>query len=65
MSKAIHSQNIMKSLYFFVFWLNVEKTLGDTNLRKHFRNYFSLTDIVNESTDIRKLIEAQLLIYPK
>ena len=33
--------------------------------RKHFRNYFSLTDILNESDDIRKLIEAQLLTYPK
>ena len=33
--------------------------------RKHFRNYFSLTDILNESDDIRELIETQLLIYPK
>ena len=33
--------------------------------RKHFRSYFSLTDILNESDDIRKLIEAQLLTYPK
>ena len=33
--------------------------------RKHFRNYFSLTDILNETDDIRKLIETQLLRYPK
>ena len=34
-------------------------------LRKHFRSYFSLTDIRNETDNIRKLIEAQLLIHPK
>ena len=33
--------------------------------RKHFRNYFSLNDILNEKDDIKSLIEAQLLIYPK
>merc|ERR1712175_19629 len=33
--------------------------------RKRFRNYFSLTDILNKSDDIRKLIETQLLTYPK
>ena len=33
--------------------------------RKHFRNYFSLTDILNGCEDIRKLIEVQLLTYPK
>ena len=33
--------------------------------RKHFRNYYSLTVILNETDDIRKLIETQLLRYPK
>ena len=33
--------------------------------RKHFKNYFSLNDILNETDDIKKLIETQLLIYPK
>ena len=33
--------------------------------RKHFKNYFSLNDILNETNDIQHLIEAQLLQYPK
>jgi hypothetical protein len=33
--------------------------------RKHFKNYFSLNDILNETNDIQYLIEAQLLQYPK
>ena len=33
--------------------------------RKHFRNYFSLTDILNEIEDIQKLFESQTLQYPK
>ena len=33
--------------------------------RKHFKNYFSLTDILNETNDIQKLLEGQLLHYPK
>ena len=30
-----------------------------------FKNYFSLTDILNENEDIQKLLEGQLLHYPK
>ena len=33
--------------------------------RKHFKNYFSLNDIINEINDIQNLIETQLLQYPK
>ena len=33
--------------------------------RKHFKNYFSLNDILNEVGDIQKLIKTQLLNYPK
>ena len=33
--------------------------------RKHFKNYFSLNDIINEINDIQHLIETQLLEYPK
>ena len=33
--------------------------------RKHFKNYFSLNDIINETNDIQHLIETQLLQYPK
>ena len=33
--------------------------------RKHFKNYFSLNDILNETNDIQHLIETQLLEYPK
>merc|ERR1712074_329771 len=31
--------------------------------RKHFKNYFSLNDIINETEDIQSLIRAQLLDY--
>ena len=34
-------------------------------LRKHFKNYFSLNDILNEAGDIKKLIQTLLLKYPK
>ena len=33
--------------------------------RKHFKNYFSLTDILNETEDIQKRFDSQLLQYPK
>ena len=33
--------------------------------RKHFKNSFSLNDILSEKDDIQKLIETQLLKYPK
>ena len=33
--------------------------------RKHYRNYFSLVDILNEIEDIQRLFEIQLLHYPK
>ena len=33
--------------------------------RKHFKNYFSLNDILNEVNDIRNLFDVQLLEYPK
>ena len=33
--------------------------------RKHFKNYFSLNDILNEANDIRNLFDVQLLEYPK
>ena len=33
--------------------------------RKHFKNYFSLNDLFNEKENIQKLLEAQLLEYPK
>ena len=33
--------------------------------RKHFQNYFSLNDILNETEDIQSLIQTQFLQYPK
>ena len=33
--------------------------------RKHFNNYFSLNEILNEVSDTKKLIETELLKYPK
>ena len=33
--------------------------------RKHFKNYFSLNDILNETVEIQSLIQTQLLDYPK
>merc|ERR1711873_155919 len=33
--------------------------------RKHFKNYFSSNDILNEVGDIQKLIKTQLLNYAK
>ena len=33
--------------------------------RKHYRNYFSLVDILNEIEDIQRLLEIQLLHYSK
>ena len=33
--------------------------------RKHFKNYFSLNDILNEVKDIQNLFDVQLLEYPK
>ena len=33
--------------------------------RKHFQNYFSLNDILNETEDIQSLIHTQFLQYPK
>ena len=33
--------------------------------RKHFNNYFSLNEILNEVSDTKKLYETELLKYPK
>ena len=58
-----HIDNHKEGLSFVLYKKAFDKTIQI--FRKHFKNYFSLNDILNETNDIQHLIEAQLLQYPK
>ena len=58
-----HIDNHKEGLSFLLYKQAFERSLQI--FRKHFTNYFSLNDIFNETEDIQKLLEAQLLQYPK
>ena len=54
-----HIDNHKEGLSFVLYKKAFDKTIQI--FRKHFKNYFSLNDILNETNDIQHLIEAQLL----
>ena len=58
-----HIDSHKEGLSFVLYKKAFDKTIQI--FRKHFKNYFSLNDILNETNDIQRLIEAQLLQYPK
>ena len=58
-----HIDSHEEGLSFVLYKKAFDKTIQI--FRKHFKNYFSLNDILNETNDIQHLIEAQLLQYPK
>ena len=58
-----HIDSHQEGLSFVLYKKAFDKTIQI--FRKHFKNYFSLNDILNETNDIQHLIEAQLLQYPK
>ena len=58
-----HIDSHKEGLSFVLYKKAFDKTIQI--FRKHFKNYFSLNDILNETNDIQHLIEAQLLQYPK
>ena len=58
-----HIDSHKEGLSFVLYKTAFDKTIQI--FRKHFINYFSLNDILNETNDIQYLIEAQLLQYPK
>ena len=58
-----HIDSHQEGLSFVLYKTAFDKTIQI--FRKHFKNYFSLNDILNETNDIQHLIEAQLLQYPK
>ena len=58
-----HIDNHKEGISFVLYKHAFQKSLQI--FRKHFKNYFSLTDILNETEDIQKLFEGQLLQYPK
>ena len=58
-----HIDSHKEGLSFVLYKKAFDKTIQI--FRKHFKNYFSLNDILNETNDIQYLIEAQLLQYPK
>ena len=58
-----HIDNHKEGIRFVLYKHAFQKTLQI--FRKHFKNYFSLTDILNETDNIQKLLEGQLLHYPK
>ena len=58
-----HIDSHKEGLSFVLYKKAFDKTIQI--FRKHFKNYFSLNDIVNETNDIQHLIETQLLQYPK
>ena len=58
-----HIDNHQEGISFVLYKHAFQKSLQI--FRKHLKNYFSLTDILNENEDIQKLLEGQLLHYPK
>ena len=58
-----HIDSHKEGLSFVLYKKAFDKTIQI--FRKHFKNYFSLNDIINEINDIQNLIETQLLQYPK
>ena len=58
-----HIDNHKEGLSFVLYKQAFDKTVQI--FRKHFQNYFSLNDILNETEDIQSLIHTQLLQYPK
>ena len=58
-----HIDNHKEGISFVLYKHAFQKTLQI--FRKHFKNYFSLTDILNETDDIQKLLEGPILHYPK
>ena len=58
-----HIDSHKEGLSFVLYKKAFDKTIQI--FRKHFKNYFSLNDILNETNDIQHLIETQLLQYPK
>ena len=58
-----HIDNHKEGLSFVLYKQAFDKTIQI--FRKHFQNYFSLNDILNETDDIQSLIQTQFLQYPK
>ena len=58
-----HIDSHKEGLSFVLYKKAFDKTIQI--FRKHFKNNFSLNDILNETNDIQHLIETQLLQYPK
>ena len=58
-----HIDNHKEGLSFLLYKKAFDETIQI--FRKHFKNYFSLNDILNEAGDIKKLIQTLLLKYPK
>jgi hypothetical protein len=58
-----HIDSHKEGLSFVLYKKAFDKTIQI--FRKHFKNYFSLNDISNETNDIQHIIEVQLLQYPK
>ena len=58
-----HIDNHKEGLSFVLYKQAFDKTVQI--FRKHYQNYFSLNDILNETEDIQSLIHTQLLQYPK
>ena len=58
-----HIDNHKEGLSFVLYKQAFDKTVQI--FRKHYQNYFSLYDILNETEDIQSLIHTQLLQYPK
>ena len=58
-----HIDSHKEGLSFVLYKKAFDKTIQI--FRKHFKNYFSLNDILNETNDIQHLIETQFLQYPK
>ena len=58
-----HIDSHKEGLSFVLYKKAFDKTIQI--FRKHFKNYFSLNDILNETNDIQHLIETQLLQYLK
>ena len=58
-----HIDNHKEGLSFVLYKKAFDKAVQI--FRKHFKKYFSLNDILNETVEIQSLIQAQLLDYPK
>ena len=58
-----HIDNHKEGLSFVLYKQAFDKTIQI--FRKHFQNYFSLNDILNETEDIQSLLHTQFLQYPK